>query len=392
LLYWTRDFGNNNVTLAAGANADNFYFGQNPTNPNPPFNGLNVPFSQLTPTAQGIELYRTYLARDDWTASPKLDLTLALYYSNYNTVLVKRLDPRFAAVYKPDGESVLKFSVGTGFAPPQLSALYSPLNLNSTQNLNGPTCSFCVATSGNPNLKAETGSGLDLGYQHLFGPVGQVSLDLYHTNVTNHIFYGLFPAPPGLVFTGPFPGPVTYISMPVNLSGTVYQGLEFNGTAPLTREFNIGLNYNIQSAYPTGVDALTQAQLGDVVNNQQYLGVPLHKYGWTVNYQDSPHFTAFFGANYFAQNNAYNQSPFWVYNAGASVPLGDSTLHMSWTNIFNNNAGLWANFNFGVPQIGAPGYSNGCNSKAPGVYCTTGYNTPPHMLMLTLDHRWGSLR
>jgi outer membrane receptor protein involved in Fe transport len=392
LASWTKDFGQHNITLAWGANSDNFYFGQNPTNPNPPFQGLNVPFSQLMPTAQGIELYRQYMARDDYQASSKLDLTLALIYSNYNTVLVKRLDPRFTAVFKPDSDSVVKFSFGTGFAPPQLSALFSPLNLNSLQNLNGPTCSFCVATSGNPNLKAETAVGSDLSYQRTFGPVGQVSLDLYHTNVANHIFYGLFPAPPGLTFTGPFPGPVTYISMPVNLSGTVYQGLEFSGTARIATDFSATINYNIQSAYPTGVDALTMAQLGDVVNNQQYLGVPIHKYGWTLNYENSAHATVFFGANYYAKGNAYNQPPFWTYNAGTTFPFGENILHIAWTNIFNANAAIWPLFNFGVPQLGGPGYTQGCNSNLPGVYCTTGYNAPPHMLMVTFEHRWGSLR
>jgi outer membrane receptor protein involved in Fe transport len=398
LVLWSKQFGLHDLTVAAGANADNFYFGQNPTLITPPFTTQTVTFSGLQPQAQGIELYRTYLLRDDFTADPKLDLSLALFYSDYNTVFVKRFDPRLAAVWKPDSNSVVKASIGTGFAPPQLSALYTPLNLNSAQNSNGPTCSFCVAVSGNPSLKAETAVGYDLGYQRLFGNVGQVSLDLYRTNLTNHIFYGLFPAPPGLNFIGQFPGPVVFISKPVNLASSVYTGLEFSGTVPIIGDLSANLSYAIQSSYPTGVDAFTQQQLGNVVNNQQYLGVPLHKYGWTLNYQNEARAAVFIGGNYYAQNNAYNQPPFWLYHAGATIPLGGDSLHINWSNIFNTNAALWSNFNLGVPQIGAPGYNQGCHSDPtlpnfnPGIYCTTGYNAPPHMLTVTFDHRWGSLR
>jgi outer membrane receptor protein involved in Fe transport len=397
-LLWSKDFREHTLTVAAGGNGDNFYFGQNPTNPNFPFNGLVVPFSQLVPISQGIEIYHQYLARDDYRANAKLDLTLALNYSDYNVLNVHRLDPLFAAVFKPDAVSVAKLSISTGFAPPRLSDLFTPLDLNSRDAANGPSCSFCVAASGNPNLKAETGVGWDVGYQRLFGSYGQVSVDLYRTNLNDHIFNVVYPAPPGLNFYGQFPGPVTFVSQPINIAGSVYDGLEATATIPASQNFNVGLNYNIQSAYPTGVDPNTTALVGNVVNNQQYLGVPLHKYGWTLNYRNSGNATTFFGANYFAQGNAYNVPPFWQYNAGASIPLGTSSLHITWTNIFNTNAGLWSTFNLGVPVIGGAGYTNGCRSDPTlpnyntGIYCTSGYNAPAHMLMLTYDYRWGSLR
>jgi hypothetical protein len=216
--------------------------------------------------------------------------------------------------------------------------------------------------------------------------------------LNDHIFNVVYPAPPGLNFYGQFPGPVTFVSQPINIAGSVYDGLEATATVPASQNFNVGLNYNIQSAYPTGVDPNTTALVGNVVNNQQYLGVPLHKYGWTLNYRNSGNATMFFGANYFAQGNAYNVPPFWEYNAGASIPLGTSSLHVTWTNIFNTNAGIWSTFNLGVPVIGGAGYTSGCRSDPTlpnfntGIYCTSGYNAPAHMLMVTYDYRWGSLR
>jgi|GEM_PF-1700853 len=393
LAQWTRPFGNNTLTLAVGGNSDNFYFGQLPG-----FSGTT--FEHLMPTAQGSQLERTYLVRDDWEANSQLDVTFAGYYSDYDTLQVKRFDPRLAVVYKPDTNSVIRASAGTGFAPPRLSDLFSILNLS--RGVSGSGCPgsnfFCVATNGNPGLKAETAVGEDLGYQRTFVYDGNLNVDFYRTDLTNHIFDGVSPAPPGLFFQGNNcsgnPCPVLFFSQPINLAHAVYQGVEFDGTVPVNENFSVHGLYNIQSAYPTGVDALTEATLGDVVNNQQFLGVPLQKVSWRVNYHNASRISSvFFGADYYGHNNAYNVSPFWQYNAGAQVPIGTDTLHVAWTNIFNTNAGLWGQFNQGVPLIGAPGYTLGCKfPSAPQLYCTTAYPAPPHMLTVTYEHRWGSLR
>jgi outer membrane receptor protein involved in Fe transport len=395
LVQWSRPFGNNNLTLAAGANSDNFYFGELP-------DFSPATFAQLVPSGTGNQIERTYLVRDDYDASPQLDLTLAGYYSDYDTLQVKRFDPRLGVVYKPDTNSVVRASVGTGFAPPRLADLFTTLELGEEAGLPGSSCPgdnfYCVAFEGNPSLKAETAVGADVGYQRLFNYDGNVDVDFYRTNLTNHIFDGVFPAPPGLFFQGTgcsgSPCPVLFLDRPINLAHAVYQGVEFSGTAPFGGNFSANVNYNIQSAYPTGVDALTAAELGDVVNNQQFLGVPVQKWGWSANYHTLSHATSlFFGANYFGHNNAYNVNPFWVYNGGATIPVQGDRLVIAWTNIFNTNAGLWGNFDNGVPLIGAPGYTLGCRyPSAPYLYCTTAYPVPPHMLLVSFDHRWGSLR
>ncbi len=390
LASWTKAFGNNSLTLATGANSDNFYFGED-------LKFSQETFEQLAPLATGTQLERTYLVRDDYSASPKLDLTMAGYYSSYDTLQVKRFDPRLAAVYKPDQNSVFRLSVGTGFAPPRLSDLFSILDLSRGNNAS--QCppfpnNNCVATDGNPNLKAETAVGADIGYQRTFQYDGDLNLDLYRTNLTNHIFDGIFPAPAGLKFGNG--SPVLFISKSINLAHAVYQGVEVGGTAPFNGNFSAHLMYDIESAYPTGVDAPTAALLGDVVNNQQFLGVPVQKYGWALNYHNLSHSTTMFiGANYYGHNNSYNVNPFWVYNAGSDVPVGADRIHIAWTNIFNANAGIWSQFQLGNPIIGAPGYNNQGNCfphLTSYLYCTNAYPTPPHELTISYDHRWGSLR
>ncbi|MBC5825280.1 MAG: TonB-dependent receptor [Candidatus Eremiobacteraeota bacterium] len=378
LASYTKDVGKNTLTLAVGGNGDNYFFGQS-------FN--SVPFSQLPIMARGTQLERTALLRDDVQASSKIDLTFAGYYSNYDTLRVKRFDPRFAIVDKPNSNTVLRASIGTGFAPPRLSDLFTPLDLFARDaifsNIGCPAgdagAPYCVATSGNADLKAESAVGGDVGYEHTFGDGGNLSLDVYRTNLKNHIFNGLLPAPAGLTFDDGTP--VAYISKSLNIARAVYTGVEFSAALPLSRYFALDGSYNIQAAYPTDVDTLTQTQLQDVVNNQQFLGVPLHKENASLVYGNHARTNAFVQWNFYAANNAFNQAPFSLYNAGVNTPLGDSTLHVAWSNIFNKQAGLFANFNGGVPY---PGYS--------GPYSTTAYNTANHMLTVTFDHRWGALR
>ena len=74
--------------------------------------------------------------------------------------------------------------------------------------------------------------------------------------------------------------PILFLEQPINLAGTVYTGIESNATLPLSDHFSFDPYYNIQAAYPTDVPLATeQVILGNVVDNQQYLGVPIHKYG-----------------------------------------------------------------------------------------------------------------
>jgi outer membrane receptor protein involved in Fe transport len=397
---WTREFGNNTLVLGVGGNGDYYNFGS------------KFRFDTFVPTTainfsgpgngQATEIERTILVRDDDVLSPKFDLTAAGYYSNYDTLKVKRFDPRLAVVNKPNTDTVLRASVGTGFAAPRLSDLNPTLDTNSADSGTASGCppppnQFCAAVQGNPNLKAETATGFDIGWQQLFGN-SSVGVDFYRTNLTDHIFTGAFPAPPGLCFdpspTPPAcpPGsvPILFIQRPINLAGSVYSGVETNASFAVTRNFDIQPYYNIQVAYPTSVDLQTQVILGNVVNNQQYMDVPIHKEGWQISYHNAAHTQGTIGADYYARNNSLNVPPFWVYNASLNTPVGEDTLHIGWSNIMNTRAGIFELFNGGVPYPAAPGFTGSCFGHA-GFFCTNAFSRAPHMLTVTYDHRWGSL-
>jgi len=372
LVQWTKGFGNQTLTLSVGGNGDAFFFGEG-------FNQAET-FAELNASG-GQQTYRTYLIRDDDELSSKFDLTAAGYYSDYDTVAVKRFDPRIAMVNKPDASTVVKASVGTGFAAPRLSDLFTPADFNindASPNAVCPTPSPCFGSAGNPSLKAETANGEDVSYQHLFGANGQIGVDFYRTNLTNHILDGLLPTAPGTVFQGTNQ-PMLFIQEPLNIAGAVYTGMELSATIPFDARTGIDTYYDTQAAYPTGVDLPTETVLQDVVNNQQFLGVPLHKAGWSLDYQNPTGGGLFFGGDWYGPNNAFNLPAFWTYRAGWNVPFsGDNVINMAWSNIFNKNANYYQSFRGGVAY---PGFT--------GPYLTNGYNVAPHSLSITLTHRWG---
>ena len=392
LATYERPFGNHNITIALGGNGDSFQYGSTF------MFDQTVLASDITPTI-GTQIEKTVLVRDDWDTSAKFRTTLAGYYSNYNDLNVKRFDPRLAIVNRPDENSVIRLSVGTGFAAPRLSDIVTPFD--ETFSSTGPNCPLtgpnaepsCDASSGNPNLKEETATGYDLGYERTWGAFGDFSLDLYRTDLKNHIFNSVVPPPPG---TPPFPnqGPpnaVLGVIEPINIAGSVYTGIEAGASIPLTDYLFVKGYYNTQAAYPTGVDLLTQQNIGNVVNNQQYQGVPLQKVGWSANFVNHQGWSATYGGDWFGPNNSYNVPAFWVFNASMTAPLSSTmSLHMALKNIYNQNAIIFSNFGGGVPYPTILG-ANGCTT-APCFNSTTAFSYAPHIFTVSIDERLGSLR
>ncbi|HXW77306.1 MAG TPA: TonB-dependent receptor [Candidatus Eremiobacteraceae bacterium] len=388
---WEKAIGNNDLTLALGGNSDTFVYGEcgeGGFNTCVGYADSDDGFPDDVPvtdadivTTNGTQIEDTALVRDDYDASDKLKLTFAGYYSDYSDLNVKRFDPRFAVRYQPDSNSIVRFSVGTGFASPRLSDIVSPLITNPFLTVSGPNCptsnQFCNATSGNPNIKGESALGYDLGYERAWGSVGDLSVDAYRTVLNNHIFDAIVPASPSLQEQG-----ILGIEEPINVANSIYQGLEFGATIPFCNSFSARGYYNTQSAYPYDVAPSLENLIQNVVNDEQYMGVPLHKVGYSLNFQNGSRVTGFIGGDWYGQNNSYNVPQFWIYNAGLSAPYGaNGTLHFTWRNIFNKNAFIYSNFDGGVPYSG---YS--------GPYDTTAFSSAPHSIGVSLDERWGSLK
>jgi outer membrane receptor for ferrienterochelin and colicin len=395
---WEKSVGNNDLTLAAGGNGDSFVYGSCgdfsfscsiDTEDGFPLN-VKVTDADIA-TTNATQIEDTYLVRDEYQASDKLQVTGAAYYSDYSDLNVKRFDPRVALVDRPDQNSVIRLSAGTGFAAPRISDIVSPLVTNPFLTVSGPNCpasnQYCDATSGNRNIKSETGVGYDLGYERTWGQLGDASIDVYRTDLDNHIFDAILPASAALQSEG-----ILGIEEPVNIAHSTYQGIEFSMAVPVTDMFAVRGYYNTQSAYPYGVSLQSEAIFNDVVNNQQYLGVPLHKAGYSLNFQNGRRWTAFMGGDWNGPNNSWNVSPFWVYNAGISAPFAqDTQLYFAWHNIFNKNAGIYSVFDGGVPYSGVF-HNPETNAYYTAPYATSAYSYAPHGISLEIEQRWGSMR
>lgn len=377
---WDKATDRNELTLGYGGNGDNYYFGDSP------FDGnfqqtLNA---SLLAYNGGTQTERTALVRDQYLLTPQLRVDGTLYYSSYDTLQVKRFDPRIGLVYRPNSSTAVRLSYATGFAPPILSQLVSPLDLSSNNSGGDPRCpaseQFCVASTGNPNLKSESAVGWDLGFDKTFlNDRGLVTFDLYRTNLTGHIFTANLPAPAGLTFDNG--DPVLFISTPINLAGSVYSGFEATARIPIVGDLAATGYYTTQSAYPTGVDQFTEIAAGDVVNNQQYDGIPLHQASYGLDYRTRSRFEVFANAVYFGSNNSYDVPAFWIYNTGAVIPLqAGNQFNVSWNNLGNKNATIYSIFDGGVPY---PGIS--------GPFTTSSHPYQPTTFLVTFSHSFGSL-
>ena len=377
---WSKILGQHTITLAAGANGDNFAEWDVPFGDTTP-----LTFDQLSLTTGGSQIERTYMVRDQIESSPKLRFDLAGYYSSYDTLNVKRFDPRLGIVYRPNTSTAVHASIASGFAAPRISDIDSPLDQYSYDASSDPDCPsserYCVGSQGNPTLKPESSVGADVGIDRIFTADGRgrLSLDFYQTNLTNHIFNVDEPAPAGATFTDG--SSMLFINTPENLAKATYSGFEFSGSLPVNPNFAVNAGYDTQAAYPEDVDIHTELIARTLVNGQQFFGVPVHKYSYGVSYENHGGTTGFINANYFGNNNQFNVSPFWQWNAGLALPLGENTLNITMTNIFNANAGIWSLYDAGIPYPGEK-----------GPYYTSTHPSQPHMLQIVFDHRWGSLK
>ncbi len=380
LASFVRTFGDDTLSLSASANADRAVtttITQGATG-QPRNYGLDNASSLIA---------RTYVLRDDLVAR-KLTLSGALFASNYDTLNLRRIDPRLGAIYRPDPASVVRFSAGTGFAPPIVANLTAPLLLQSGNQNPLPQCPAsdldCAATEGNRNLRAESAFGLDGGYEHTLFGLGRVSFDLYRTDVTGHIYNTIVPAPAGLKFDDGID--VLYIEQPVNVGNVRYEGLNLGTSVPVARNVFVDGNYNSEVAKASGVDPLTESYFQNIVNGEQLEGIPIHTFGSAGRYENRAGVKASLQWLFTGVNNQFGQPGFSVFNANVALPLltqtqnGRDALIFAVHNIFNVHDQFYYT-NSGVPY---GGFS--------GPYATTQFGIPPLQVVVTFRRSFGSLK
>jgi outer membrane receptor for ferrienterochelin and colicin len=344
------------------------------------FNSLfGTTLQQTFSGGQNSQLQRTAFLRDDVILGPKLSANLALFASHYDTLNVRRLDPHFAMAYKPSADSVVHFSVGSGFIPQRLSDLIgitqSDLTFPIISNLCPPTETACEVSGGNRALLPETALGYDLGYDRNWSNGAHFGIDLYHTLMFNDFFSTEFAIPPGIVFTNG--APALFESGPTNVGRAIFQGIELSAEQPLGGHVSLSGYYTTQASYPIDVNLVTLQDSFALNNNEQFEGIPLHKIGGSLNLNVPHGVSAYFGFTYFDTNNVYGQTPFSLFNAGVTIPLGKNLIHLTAVNIFNKDATLFDNLN-GTPYVGFN-----------GPILQTATSTAPRSFLLSVERKFG---
>ena len=171
-----------------------------------------------TTTAGSIETNAIFA---DYTRalSDDLDMAASLRYEDHSRFGTQTTG-RIALAWRPDSDTVLRASVGTGFRAPSLFELFS---------------SF-----GDPNLEPEESLSFEIGVERAFA-WGQLSAAAFYTEIDNLIEYE----------TGPAPNFLGQYTQAVGTTRT--RGIELSGEVPLGNAFTLFGNYTyIDSTLPDG--------------------------------------------------------------------------------------------------------------------------------------------
>ncbi|HET9028914.1 MAG TPA: TonB-dependent receptor [Candidatus Aquilonibacter sp.] len=289
-------------------------------------------------------------------ASKELQLSGALYSSHYTTFGTST-DWRLGAIYNTSPSTAIRFSAGTGFRAPLLIELYQfpldQLTLDAQSVFLG---------QGNPSEQPEHATEYELGFSQRFSQDATLDASLYRTNLRNAIenFYPLALAQSGGCaansVANPVPGCVSY---PVNVGNVVYEGAELRFAQRFPRE-HLFLNamYGLNIAYPYhfGTTISNPTSGGNLVNNQQFLGIPQQQGSLQLDWADKSGWHVSALAAFRGNNNELNIGPFTWIDASVGVKINPLTdISIVGTNIFSAGSGRYPVYGGGVPYNGIVG-------------------------------------
>lgn len=214
-------------------------------------------------------------------------------------------DPRVSLVFRPASSDIVRLTYGhsTGDPAAELKATGAPSISGNPSSLN-PSCTpyNTIATTGNPNIRAERANDYELGYAHRFNAASSVQANLYYTSVGDQLFSAALPLttfgpvniPAGLLAgyaakiasancAGVDPAnpatvlPFLAVNTTFNATSAVSKGIEFSGHQRLNRQFGLDYAYNLQSVIQNGVaDNILQSN-PFIVNGGQVQGIPINQ-------------------------------------------------------------------------------------------------------------------
>ena len=137
-------------------------------------------------------------AQNEWTLSPRWSAHAGLRGEGIETVgdpgdgsrPRNRSDvwtPLLHAVFKPDpkGRDQVRFSLTRSYKAPSLGALIARPGINSRFPVGGPNEATHPDRAGNPDLRPELATGLDVAYEHYLAGGGLLSANLFHRRISD---------------------------------------------------------------------------------------------------------------------------------------------------------------------------------------------------------------
>ncbi|MDB5040768.1 MAG: hypothetical protein JWN27_1494 [Candidatus Eremiobacteraeota bacterium] len=365
-------------------------------------------FSEFVP-AGSTQDTATYLLRGIFTIG-KLNLTAANYLTNFRSHYgvnnfgtlafqdqnLWHYDGRLGLTLRVDTDTSARLSLGSAVAPPYLGALVA--NNTAPTTCHGfftpcpaPGVLVAVNSVANPNLKAETSFGYDLGADHRFRDGTMLTGDIYLTNLRNQMVKSTYLNGMATVVTDSSTTPPTTQTLPLyttgytNVSNARYEGVELGVRRDPLRGFGYTVQgallrafpYNLPSSFYVGSGGNVATNLGVVPNinfgSHQTISNQAIPYGQAyaeVRYRLAHGALASFGETYYGTNNSLGLPAFWVANLTGRVPVGKQTaIQLSVDNLFNLYSDSITNEYAGAQQpfVNGQYYASNANVLGPRI-------------------------
>lgn len=323
------------------------------------------------------QVFTTYLLRGILNFGAKTQLTLANYYSTFDSnyavgttptndaifqsSFTTHDDPRIGLSYRASRDVNLRLSTGSAIAPPY-PALISVYNQTPAQ-VYTPGASSVTITRNAGGLLPETSFGYDVGGDARLAPYGILSTDLYLTNIRNQFVGVVYPSGES------YQGVPVFINTNENLAQSRYTGLEatYNDDPPRGYGFTLAgalqraYAYNVPPGFYYGPAGPYTQNLG-VVSGINYFGTStgfngisnkseaysqmyaaVHRRGQYGQYLE-------LGLTYYGSNNTYDVPAFITGTATYRQPLGASgtAIQISADNLFDANSRPYLLYGAGI--------------------------------------------
>ena len=188
-------------------------------------------------------------AQDDWVISPQWSAYAGLRWEGINTQGgdVKNTSsvwtPLAHAVWKPSPESKdqVRFSLTRSYRSPTLQNLIARPSINNRYPAPGANTPTNVDRAGNPTLKPELATGLDVAIERYLPGSGLISANVFQRQISNYM------RSETALETVSWANVPRYVSRMQNVGAAVTQGLELEAKFRLTELMADGPKVDIRS-------------------------------------------------------------------------------------------------------------------------------------------------